>query len=168
MTQFQSPRRTTATWHFNMPDLVPTIHVVGFLFATSRLDPSCTSGPWLPWRRWGGSSPARWCVEKERVSVQMQWIVQMNAAVTHYSYAQSSRIISLCVCVCVLAGFQVLLLLLYVCVLLALYLTPLTISSPCIMDRSNLKPRPAIIGRRGAPMVTKRSIIFIITYKFLL
>lgn len=46
-----------------------------------------------------------------------------------------------------------LILLLYVCVLVALYLTPLTISSPCIMDRSYLKPRPAIMGRRGAPMV---------------
>lgn len=67
---------------------------------------------------------------------------------------------------CVCAGFQVLLLLLYVCVLLALYLTPLTISSPCIMERSNLKPQPAIIGHRGAPMVIKHSFIFIliITY----
>lgn len=49
--------------------------------------------------------------------------------------------------------FQALLLLLYICVLLALYLAPLTISSPCIMDRANLKPRPAVIGRRGAPML---------------
>ncbi|KAB5543279.1 hypothetical protein PHYPO_G00077260 [Pangasianodon hypophthalmus] len=55
--------------------------------------------------------------------------------------------------------FQVLLLLLYLCVLLALYLTPLTISSPCIMDRSNLKPRPAIIGRRGAPMLAPENTI---------
>lgn len=70
-------------------------------------------------------------------------------------YTQSTSIISACVCV----GFQVLLLLLYVCVLLALYLTPLTISSPCIMDRSNLKPQPTIISRRGAPMVLKCSFI---------
>uniref|UniRef100_A0A8B9LEF9 Glycerophosphodiester phosphodiesterase domain-containing protein 5-like n=1 Tax=Astyanax mexicanus TaxID=7994 RepID=A0A8B9LEF9_ASTMX len=49
--------------------------------------------------------------------------------------------------------FQALLLLLYICVLLVLYLAPLTISSPCIMDRANLKPRPAVIGRRGAPML---------------
>ncbi|XP_072515066.1 glycerophosphodiester phosphodiesterase domain-containing protein 5 isoform X2 [Salminus brasiliensis] len=49
--------------------------------------------------------------------------------------------------------FQIVLLLLYVCVLLALYLAPLTISSPCIMDRADLKQRPAVIGRRGAPML---------------
>ncbi|XP_027014204.2 glycerophosphodiester phosphodiesterase domain-containing protein 5 isoform X1 [Tachysurus fulvidraco] len=55
--------------------------------------------------------------------------------------------------------FQLLLLLLYVCVLLALYLTPLTISSPCIMNRSNLKPRPAIVGRRGAPMLAPENTI---------
>uniref|UniRef100_A0A671LLP1 Glycerophosphodiester phosphodiesterase domain-containing protein 5-like n=1 Tax=Sinocyclocheilus anshuiensis TaxID=1608454 RepID=A0A671LLP1_9TELE len=37
--------------------------------------------------------------------------------------------------------------------LLVLYLVPLFISSPCIMDRSKLGPRPAVIGRRGAPML---------------
>ncbi|KAI5099631.1 glycerophosphodiester phosphodiesterase domain-containing protein 5 isoform X1 [Silurus meridionalis] len=55
--------------------------------------------------------------------------------------------------------FQMLLLLLYVCVLLALYLTPLTISSPCIMDPLNLKPRPAVFGRRGAPMLAPENTI---------
>ncbi|XP_076875358.1 glycerophosphodiester phosphodiesterase domain-containing protein 5 isoform X2 [Brachyhypopomus gauderio] len=48
---------------------------------------------------------------------------------------------------------QVVLLLVYVCVLLGLYVVPLTISSPCIMPRSRLKTRPAIIGHRGAPML---------------
>uniref|UniRef100_A0A672N9W4 Glycerophosphodiester phosphodiesterase domain containing 5 n=1 Tax=Sinocyclocheilus grahami TaxID=75366 RepID=A0A672N9W4_SINGR len=38
-------------------------------------------------------------------------------------------------------------------ILLVLYLVPLFISSPCIMDRSKLGPRPAVIGRRGAPML---------------
>uniref|UniRef100_A0A3P8ZJJ0 GP-PDE domain-containing protein n=1 Tax=Esox lucius TaxID=8010 RepID=A0A3P8ZJJ0_ESOLU len=38
-------------------------------------------------------------------------------------------------------------------VLLALYVVPLSISSPCIMDRTSLKPRPEVIGRRGAPML---------------
>uniref|UniRef100_A0A673L7Z4 Glycerophosphodiester phosphodiesterase domain-containing protein 5-like n=1 Tax=Sinocyclocheilus rhinocerous TaxID=307959 RepID=A0A673L7Z4_9TELE len=37
--------------------------------------------------------------------------------------------------------------------LLVLYLVPLFISSPCIMDRSKLGPRPTVIGRRGAPML---------------
>lgn len=145
-----------------MPSLVPVFHVVGFMFASSRLDPSCTLGPWLPWRRWGGLSQVRSCVEKERVSVQMQWVVQMNTGVAHTLMVRLIHPIHLnniCLCVCVCVGFQVLLLLLYVCVLLALYLTPLTISSPCIMDRSNLKPQPTIISRRGAPMVLKCSFI---------
>uniref|UniRef100_A0A8C7RSP4 Glycerophosphodiester phosphodiesterase domain containing 5a n=1 Tax=Oncorhynchus mykiss TaxID=8022 RepID=A0A8C7RSP4_ONCMY len=37
-------------------------------------------------------------------------------------------------------------------VLLVLYMVPLAITSPCIMDRNSLKPRPDVIGRRGAPM----------------
>ncbi|XP_051973748.1 glycerophosphodiester phosphodiesterase domain-containing protein 5 isoform X2 [Xyrauchen texanus] len=48
---------------------------------------------------------------------------------------------------------QIVILVVYVCVLLVLYLVPLFISSPCIMDRSKLGPRPAVIGRRGAPML---------------
>ncbi|KAL4647233.1 glycerophosphodiester phosphodiesterase domain-containing protein 5-like isoform X2 [Arapaima gigas] len=54
---------------------------------------------------------------------------------------------------------QVILLLLYVGALLALYLVPLTVTSPCIMDRSNLKPRPAIIGHQGAPMLAPENTI---------
>ncbi|KAJ8340769.1 hypothetical protein SKAU_G00330600 [Synaphobranchus kaupii] len=50
-------------------------------------------------------------------------------------------------------SFQVLLLLVYLSALLALYLVPLNITSPCLMDRSNLKPPPTIIGHRGAPML---------------
>ena len=45
-------------------------------------------------------------------------------------------------------------LLVYALVLVALYLAPLTFNCPCIMDRHSLKPRPDIIGRRGAPMVS--------------
>uniref|UniRef100_A0A4W4F5M0 GP-PDE domain-containing protein n=1 Tax=Electrophorus electricus TaxID=8005 RepID=A0A4W4F5M0_ELEEL len=53
----------------------------------------------------------------------------------------------------------IVLLLLYVCVLLGLYLVPLTISSPCIMPPASLKPRPSIIGRRGAPMLAPENTI---------
>ncbi|CAI5644387.1 unnamed protein product [Oreochromis niloticus] len=38
-------------------------------------------------------------------------------------------------------------------ILLGLCLAPLTFTCPCIMDRHSLKPRPSIIGRRGAPML---------------
>lgn len=54
-----------------------------------------------------------------------------------------------------LADFRVMVLLIYIFILLALYLAPLTFTCPCIMDRHSLKPRPDIIGRRGAPMVSR-------------
>ncbi|KFV88165.1 Glycerophosphodiester phosphodiesterase domain-containing protein 5, partial [Struthio camelus australis] len=41
----------------------------------------------------------------------------------------------------------------YLAVVVALYLVPLTISSPCIMEKKALGPKPAIIGHRGAPML---------------
>lgn len=39
-------------------------------------------------------------------------------------------------------------------VVFTLYLIPLTISSPCIMEKKDLGPKPALIGHRGAPMVS--------------
>ncbi|XP_069577261.1 glycerophosphodiester phosphodiesterase domain-containing protein 5 isoform X4 [Brachyistius frenatus] len=51
------------------------------------------------------------------------------------------------------SNVQVMVLLIYILILLALYLAPLTFTCPCIMDRHSLKPRPDIIGRRGAPML---------------
>uniref|UniRef100_A0A669EBQ5 Glycerophosphodiester phosphodiesterase domain containing 5 n=1 Tax=Oreochromis niloticus TaxID=8128 RepID=A0A669EBQ5_ORENI len=47
----------------------------------------------------------------------------------------------------------VMVLFIYIVVLLGLCLAPLTFTCPCIMDRHSLKPRPSIIGRRGAPML---------------
>ncbi|CAB1352556.1 unnamed protein product, partial [Coregonus sp. 'balchen'] len=49
--------------------------------------------------------------------------------------------------------FHMIVLLVYLSVLLALYMAPLAISSPCIMDKNSLKSRPHVIGRRGAPML---------------
>ncbi|XP_071372385.1 glycerophosphodiester phosphodiesterase domain-containing protein 5 [Centroberyx affinis] len=49
--------------------------------------------------------------------------------------------------------FQVVVLLLYLSVLLGLYIVPLSITSPCIMDPTSLKPRPDVIGHQGAPML---------------
>ncbi|XP_044078692.1 glycerophosphodiester phosphodiesterase domain-containing protein 5 isoform X2 [Siniperca chuatsi] len=51
------------------------------------------------------------------------------------------------------SNFQVMVLVSYIFILLALYLVPLTFNCPCIMDRHGLKPRPDVIGRRGAPML---------------
>uniref|UniRef100_A0A673HLA3 Glycerophosphodiester phosphodiesterase domain-containing protein 5-like n=1 Tax=Sinocyclocheilus rhinocerous TaxID=307959 RepID=A0A673HLA3_9TELE len=49
--------------------------------------------------------------------------------------------------------FQVMVLLIYLSVLLTLYFIPLSITSPCIMERGSLKAAPAIIGHQGAPML---------------
>ncbi|XP_063349579.1 glycerophosphodiester phosphodiesterase domain-containing protein 5 isoform X1 [Pelmatolapia mariae] len=56
--------------------------------------------------------------------------------------------------------FQVVVVLLYVSVLLALYMVPLHITSPCIMDPATLKPRPAVIGHQGAPMLAPENTIW--------
>ncbi|XP_065689754.2 glycerophosphodiester phosphodiesterase domain-containing protein 5 isoform X1 [Patagioenas fasciata] len=51
------------------------------------------------------------------------------------------------------ATSQMLMFTTYLAVVVALYLVPLTISSPCIMEKKALGPKPAIIGHRGAPML---------------
>ncbi|XP_050786497.1 glycerophosphodiester phosphodiesterase domain-containing protein 5 isoform X1 [Gopherus flavomarginatus] len=51
------------------------------------------------------------------------------------------------------ATSQMLIFTAYFAVVAALYLVPLTVSSPCIMEKKNLGPKPAIIGHRGAPML---------------
>ncbi|XP_009185212.1 glycerophosphodiester phosphodiesterase domain-containing protein 5 isoform X3 [Macaca nemestrina] len=48
---------------------------------------------------------------------------------------------------------QVTILCTFFTVVFALYLAPLTISSPCIMEKKDLGPKPALIGHRGAPML---------------
>ncbi|XP_021085166.1 glycerophosphodiester phosphodiesterase domain-containing protein 5 isoform X3 [Mesocricetus auratus] len=48
---------------------------------------------------------------------------------------------------------QVTVLCTFFAVVFALYLIPLTISSPCIMEKKDLGPKPALIGHRGAPML---------------
>ncbi|NXN95532.1 GDPD5 protein, partial [Rhinopomastus cyanomelas] len=49
------------------------------------------------------------------------------------------------------ATSQMLMLTAYLAVVVALYLVPLSISSPCIMERAALGPKPAVVGHRGAP-----------------
>uniref|UniRef100_UPI00398EDC9B glycerophosphodiester phosphodiesterase domain-containing protein 5 isoform X1 n=1 Tax=Pristiophorus japonicus TaxID=55135 RepID=UPI00398EDC9B len=49
--------------------------------------------------------------------------------------------------------FQICLLLAYLGLLVALYLVPLAIYSPCIMRREDLSHRPDVIGNRGVPML---------------
>ncbi|KAM4544447.1 glycerophosphodiester phosphodiesterase domain-containing protein 5 [Odontesthes bonariensis] len=57
------------------------------------------------------------------------------------------------------SNFQAMVLLIYFIILLALCLAPLTFTCPCIMDRNTLKPRPDIIGLRGAPMLAPENTV---------
>ncbi|XP_030601846.1 glycerophosphodiester phosphodiesterase domain-containing protein 5 isoform X1 [Archocentrus centrarchus] len=57
------------------------------------------------------------------------------------------------------SNIQVMVLFIYIVILLALCLAPLTFTCPCIMDRHSLKPRPNIIGRRGAPMLAPENTV---------
>ncbi|KAJ7395534.1 Glycerophosphoinositol inositolphosphodiesterase GDPD2 [Pitangus sulphuratus] len=50
-------------------------------------------------------------------------------------------------------GLKVFLLLVYCTVMIALYLAPLGITSPCLMEENQLPPKPALVGHRGAPML---------------
>uniref|UniRef100_A0A8C0MXZ5 GP-PDE domain-containing protein n=2 Tax=Canis lupus TaxID=9612 RepID=A0A8C0MXZ5_CANLF len=50
-------------------------------------------------------------------------------------------------------GPKILLLFLFFGVSLAVYLAPLCISSPCIMEPRDLPPKPGLVGHRGAPML---------------
>ncbi|XP_054473473.1 glycerophosphodiester phosphodiesterase domain-containing protein 5 [Anoplopoma fimbria] len=56
--------------------------------------------------------------------------------------------------------FQVVVVLLYLSVLLGLYMVPLYITSPCIMDPSTLKQRPDVIGHQGAPMLAPENTLW--------
>uniref|UniRef100_A0A286XG42 Glycerophosphodiester phosphodiesterase domain containing 2 n=1 Tax=Cavia porcellus TaxID=10141 RepID=A0A286XG42_CAVPO len=50
-------------------------------------------------------------------------------------------------------GPKILLLFLFFGVVLIIYLAPLCISSPCIMESRDLPPKPRLMGHRGAPML---------------
>ncbi|KAG8508181.1 Glycerophosphoinositol inositolphosphodiesterase GDPD2, partial [Galemys pyrenaicus] len=50
-------------------------------------------------------------------------------------------------------GPKILLLLLFFGVALTIFLIPLCISSPCIMEPRDLPPKPSLMGHRGAPML---------------
>ncbi|XP_070684706.1 glycerophosphodiester phosphodiesterase domain-containing protein 5 isoform X2 [Pempheris klunzingeri] len=56
--------------------------------------------------------------------------------------------------------FQVVVVLLYLSVLLGLYVVPLYITSPCIMDPATLKQRPDVIGHQGAPMLAPENTLW--------
>ncbi|XP_054852927.1 glycerophosphoinositol inositolphosphodiesterase GDPD2 [Eublepharis macularius] len=51
------------------------------------------------------------------------------------------------------SALRVLLLLLYLGIVITLYLVPLGIDSPCLLENSQLPPKPALFGHRGAPML---------------
>ncbi|GAB0194939.1 glycerophosphoinositol inositolphosphodiesterase GDPD2 [Grus japonensis] len=56
-------------------------------------------------------------------------------------------------------GLMLFLLLVYCMAMIALYLAPLGITSPCIMEENQLPPKPALVGHRGAPMLAPENTI---------
>lgn len=58
-------------------------------------------------------------------------------------------------------GWQGTVMLLYFILVFLVYLAPLVFTCPCVMDRHRLKARPAVMGRRGAPMVGGASFAWI-------
>lgn len=50
-------------------------------------------------------------------------------------------------------GHKIALLFMFFTIVLAIYLAPLCISSPCIMEPRDLPPKPGLVGHRGAPML---------------
>ncbi|XP_034023860.1 glycerophosphodiester phosphodiesterase domain-containing protein 5 isoform X2 [Thalassophryne amazonica] len=56
--------------------------------------------------------------------------------------------------------FQVGIMLLYLSVLVGLYVVPVYITSPCIMNPARLKPRPDVIGHQGAPMLAPENTLW--------
>uniref|UniRef100_A0A8C5PCV6 Glycerophosphodiester phosphodiesterase domain containing 5 n=1 Tax=Leptobrachium leishanense TaxID=445787 RepID=A0A8C5PCV6_9ANUR len=69
-------------------------------------------------------------------------VVSMLAWIVAGQFARSEKAI-----------FQICIILVYLAVVIALYLVPLTISSPCIMDRKELGRRPSVVANRGVPML---------------
>lgn len=59
--------------------------------------------------------------------------------------------------------FQMVVLLVYLGVLLGLYMAPLSITSPCIMEPAHLSPRPEVIGHQGAPMLAPENTVLSFT-----
>ncbi|XP_014321343.1 glycerophosphoinositol inositolphosphodiesterase GDPD2 isoform X5 [Myotis lucifugus] len=52
-----------------------------------------------------------------------------------------------------LTGHKIVLLFVYFTIVLAIYLSPLCISSTCIMEPRDVSPKPRLVGHRGAPML---------------
>jgi len=54
----------------------------------------------------------------------------------------------------------------YIVVMLALYLSPLTIVSPCIVAKSDLPPKPFLLAHKGASAVCDNFMLFVLASNF--
>lgn len=87
--------------------------------------------------------PDRWREERSSI-LHSSWVGLLGAKrLTRQPHSQP-----------VSAASQMAILCTFFAIVFALYLAPLTISSPCIMEKKDLGPKPALIGHRGAPMVS--------------
>ncbi|XP_063807299.1 glycerophosphodiester phosphodiesterase domain-containing protein 5 isoform X2 [Pseudophryne corroboree] len=100
------------------------------------------------------------------VSIEQMWQEEWNVLLISFQatapFLHIGALVAITVLAWIIAGqfarsekamFQVCLILAYLAVVIALYLVPLTITSPCIMQKYELGPKPLIIGHGGAPML---------------
>ena len=69
-------------------------------------------------------------------------------------------------CLSVSPASKILIMVVFAGVSVAIFLSPLLIQSPCLVEEKQLPPKPALIGHRGAPMVRKCILLslFLIPY----
>jgi len=60
--------------------------------------------------------------------------------------------------VVVTAVFGVILFIIYIIAMIALYISPLTIKSPCIVEKSELPTKPLLLAHKGASAVCDNSV----------
>ncbi|KAM4697222.1 glycerophosphoinositol inositolphosphodiesterase GDPD2 [Rhinophrynus dorsalis] len=100
------------------------------------------------------------------IGVDLKWREEWDAVrislQTTAPFLQIGAVIGVSALAWVLAGYywrtenrvlKNLLLTFYILILCALWVSPLFISSPCLLKPSRLPPKPQIIGHRGAPML---------------
>lgn len=79
-----------------------------------------------------------------------------NSSDTNQALGQTHKLsngLTLAFPFCILSVIQAIIIGPYLAILVLLFLIPLGMYSPCIREVGTLGPKPALIGRRGAPMV---------------
>lgn len=105
-------------------------------------------------------------------TLKLKWIlpVYVNVKVSTSDAFDNALFLQLCQClywvffVFVCVACKVFIMMTFLVVSAAVFLCPLAICSPCITN--NLPPKPALVGHRGAPMVSVNALVvtFLLTF----